>query len=165
MSPFSFNLYVQHLIECLDRKCLGCHMGNALVAPCADALNAMLKVCELYAGEHDTIFNSYTTKLMHCTMNNQSPGSIQFMRKQLNVITKCTLLGVEILNNFSVDIGHSVKQFNCLYMGLYLEFKYVQCDVLSNTVSTYCLDAYVSQLWDYEEKRIEKSIMWLGEKQ
>ena len=126
------------------------------MAPSADALNAMLKVCEIYAGEHDIIFNSNKTKLMHFTMNNQSHGSIQFMRNKLNVITKCTLLGVEILNNFSADIDHSVKQFNCKYMSLYLDFKYLQCDVLSNMISTYCLDAYASQLWDYEDKRIEK---------
>ena len=28
MSPLLFNLYVQDLIECLDRKGLGCHMGK-----------------------------------------------------------------------------------------------------------------------------------------
>ena len=28
MSPLLFNLYVQYLIECLDRKGLGCDMGN-----------------------------------------------------------------------------------------------------------------------------------------
>ena len=88
-----------------------------LVAPSADALNAMLKVCEVYAGQHDITFNSNKTKLMHFTMNNQSLGSIQFMRNKLNVnITKCTLLGVEILNNFSADIDHSVKFFYCKYM-------------------------------------------------
>ena len=32
-------------------------------------------------------------------------------------------------------------------MSLYLDFKYLQCDVLSNMISTYCLDAYASQLW------------------
>ena len=80
MSPLLFNL-----IEYLDRKGLGCHMGNhfsgcfiyaydmLLVAPSADALNAMLKVCELYAGEHDITFHANKTKLMHFTMNNQSP--------------------------------------------------------------------------------------------
>ena len=41
-------------------------------------------------------------------------------------------------------------------MSLYLDFKYLQCDVLSNMISTYCLDAYASQLSDYEDKRIEK---------
>ena len=43
------------------------------------------------------------------------------MRNKLNVITKCTLLGVEIWNIFSTDIDHSVKQFNCKYMSLYLD--------------------------------------------
>ena len=41
-------------------------------------------------------------------------------------------------------------------MSLYLDFIYFQCDVLSNMISTYCLDAYASQLWDFEDKRIEK---------
>ena len=91
------------------------------MAPSADALNVMLKVCELYAGEHDTTFNSNKTKVMHFTINNQSAGSIQFMRNKLNVITKCTLFGVEILNIFSADIDNSVKQFNCKYMSLYLD--------------------------------------------
>ena len=62
MPPLLFNLYIKNLIGYLDRKSLGCHMGNnfsgyyiyaddiILVAPSADALNAMLKVCELYAG-------------------------------------------------------------------------------------------------------------------
>ena len=74
------------------------------------------------------------------------------MRDKLNVITKCTLLGVEILNNFSADIDYSIKQFNCKYMGVYLDFKYLQSDM----ISTYCLDAYASQLWNYDDKRIEK---------
>ena len=66
------------------------------------------------------------------------------------------MLGVESLNNFSADIDHLVKQFNCkYYIRVYLYFKYLQCDIfLSNMISTYCLDA--SQLWDYEDTRIEK---------
>ena len=28
MSPLLFTLYIQDLIECLDRKGLGCHMSN-----------------------------------------------------------------------------------------------------------------------------------------
>ena len=56
-----------------------------LVAPSGYALNAMLKVCEIYAGEHDITFNSNTTKLMYFTINNQSPGSLQFMTNKLNI--------------------------------------------------------------------------------
>ena len=80
----------------------------------------------LYAGEHDIAFNSNKSKLMHFTMKNRSPGSIQFMKNKLNVITKCTLLGVEIYNNLSADINHSLEQFNCKYMSLHLDFKYLQ---------------------------------------
>ena len=65
--------------------------------------------------------NSNKTKLIYFTINNNSLGSIQFMRNKLNVITKCTLLGVKVLNIFSADNDHSVKQFNCKYMSLYLD--------------------------------------------
>ena len=41
-----------------------------LVTLSADTLNAMLKVCELYAGEHAITFSSNKTKLMHFTSNN-----------------------------------------------------------------------------------------------
>ena len=57
---------------------------------------------------------------------------------------------------FPADIYHSVKQFNCKYISVYLDFKYLQCDALSNMITTYCLDAYASQLWDHEDKHIEK---------
>ena len=68
------------------------------------------------------------------------------MRNKINVITKFTLLGVEILNNLSADIDHSVNYANCKYVSLYLDFKYLQCDVLSNMISTHCLEACASQL-------------------
>ena len=75
-------------------------------------------------GKHDITFNSNKTKLMHFTTNNQSPVSIQFMRNKLNIISKWTLLSVEVLIIFSADSDPSVKQFNCKYVSLYLDFKY-----------------------------------------
>ena len=78
------------------------------------------------------------------------------MRNKLNVITKCTLLGVEGMNNLFDDIDNSVQQFNCKYMSVYLDFKYLQCDVSSNMIFTYCLDAYTLQLEDAEDTGIEK---------
>ena len=77
----------------------------------ADALNTMLRVCEQYAGDHSPKSNEIIIK-RNFTINNQSPGSIQFMRNKLKVIYKCTLPGVEVLNYFSADIDHSVNKFN-----------------------------------------------------
>ena len=109
------------------------------MTPSADALNVIFNVCEIYAGDHDITFNPNNTKLMHFTINiYQSPGSIQFIRNKLN--------GVVVWNIFSTDIYHSVKQFNCKYISVYLDFKYLQCDVLSSLISTYCCETYASQL-------------------
>ena len=57
-----------------------------LVALSADALNAMLKVWELYAGKHDITFNPNITKLRHITINYKSPESIQLMRNKLKLL-------------------------------------------------------------------------------
>ena len=59
------------------------------------------------------------------------------MRNKSNVITKCTLLGVEVLNKLILIILLNNLTLNIC---LYFDFKYLQCDVL-------------------------KSIMWHGEKQ
>ena len=55
-------------------------------------------------------------------------------------------MGAEGLHNLSSHIDHSVKQFKCKYIIVYLDFKYLQCDVLSNMISTYCFDACTLQL-------------------
>ena len=47
-----------------------------------------------------------------------------------------------------------IRQFNCKYMSVYLDLQYLQCDVLSNMISTYCLDGYESQLWEYEDSGV-----------
>ena len=78
MSPLLFNLYAQDLIECLDRKGLGCHMGNhfsgcfiyaddiTLVALSAYALNAMLKILSYM--QENMILHSTQIKLNWCSL-------------------------------------------------------------------------------------------------
>ena len=49
-------------------------------------------------------------------------------------------------------------------MSIHFDFKYLQCHVLSNMISIYCLNAYASQQWDLGIN-VLNSIMWHGEKQ
>ena len=77
MSPLLFNVYMQYLIETLERRGLGCHRVIVLLgcfiyaddvtflAPSCQSLNEMLNICELYALEHDIVFNPGKTRCMH----------------------------------------------------------------------------------------------------
>ena len=90
MSPLLFNVYMQYLIETLERRGLGCHMGNrftgcfiyaddiTFLAPSCQSPNEMLNICELYALEHDIVFNPGKTRCMHFHNGNLHPGSVHF---------------------------------------------------------------------------------------
>ena len=67
------------------------------------------------------------------------------MNSVLSYVKECTLLGVKILPDFSSDIDLSVKNFNKKFMSVYLDFRHLQCDVLSKMVALYCLDVPTSK--------------------
>ncbi len=168
MSPLLFNLYVQDLIDSLEHKGMGCHMGNlftgcfiyaddiVLLAPSSQSMNYMLKYCESYAIEHDILFNPDKTKCMYFGSSNCEPGKLTFMKDTLEFVSDCTFLGIKVVDDFSADIDLAVNKFRTKFMSLYLDFRHLQCDVLSKMVSTYCLDVYGSPLWDYEIGNVDR---------
>ena len=60
-----------------------------------------------------------------------------------------------MLPAFKADINAAVQQFNVKCISMLLDFKHLQCDVLSKLIGVYCLDVYGAQLWDYESGRAE----------
>ena len=115
----------------------------------------MLNICELYALEHDIVFNPGKTRCMHFHNGNLHPGSVYFMNNRLQFTETCSLLGINVLPDFKADINAAVQQFNVKCISMLLDFKHLQCDVLSKLIGVYCLDVYGSQLWDYESGRAE----------
>ena len=115
----------------------------------------MLNICELYALEHDIVFNPGKTRCMHFHNGNLHPGSVHFMNNRLQFTETCSLLGINVLPKFKADINAAVQQFNVKCISMLLDFKHLQCDVLSKLIGVYCLDVYGSQLWDYESGRAE----------
>lgn len=88
LSPFLFNLYVDDLINMLQSKGYGCHVGNIwigcimyaddilLLSPSVAGLQKMLDLCVLYAADVGITFN--TTKSM-CMMIGSKHGMISCM--------------------------------------------------------------------------------------
>ena len=106
----------------------------------------MLNICELYALEHDIVFNPGKTRSMHFHNGNLHPGSVHFMNNRLQFTETCSLLGINVLPDFKADINAAVQQFNVKCISMLLDFKHLQCDVLSKLIGVYCLDVYGSQL-------------------
>ena len=69
-SPTLFCVYIDDLLKRLKNSGLGCYIGNiyaddlTLLAPTAEAMRFMLKVCSDYATEFSIMFNPNKTKCM-----------------------------------------------------------------------------------------------------
>ena len=117
---------------------------------------SLLNVCELYANDHDIIFNpSKTTCSYFSLKSDKSPGEmLRFMNNDVVYVDKCTFLGISI-SNCDVTDRNIQKSAQCLYgraNELLSDFKVLSRDMKSNLFATYCLDAYGSQLWPFYNK-------------
>ncbi|MBL0732344.1 MAG: hypothetical protein JJW03_05785 [Desulfosarcina sp.] len=69
LSPILFSVYMDDLFERLEKRGVGCNMGNyfvgclayaddlTLLPPSKKALQIMTIICQGYASDHDVIFN------------------------------------------------------------------------------------------------------------
>ena len=76
MSPLLFGIYVDGLLERLEKSGIGCNVGTKycgaigyaddviLLVPSISGLRKMINICEQYALEHDVIFNGKKSKLL-----------------------------------------------------------------------------------------------------
>ena len=73
LSPILFTVYIDELLQGLQKLGVGCHCEGmffcyaddlALIAPSAHALRRMLQVCSDFASEKNLIFNAGKTQLI-----------------------------------------------------------------------------------------------------
>ena len=71
LSPVLFTAYLDELLQRLSTLDIGCHVGHHYVGSlcCADdiallALRILLRECELFATDHNLIFNAAKTQLI-----------------------------------------------------------------------------------------------------
>ena len=70
----------------------------------------------------------------------------KFIRNKLNVITKCTLPGVEVLKTNSTDMDYTCNHLNCKYMSIYLDFKYVYKFITIWYIHNTCMSYFIHYL-------------------
>ena len=125
--------------------------GITLLGPTRSSILSMLNVCDIYARNMDIVFNQAKT---HCIFPPAHPNSLtglplHFMNTDVVFfLSSCTLLGImspakivltEIYHNLYKKLYHRSNE-------VMPDFKSLSRNVKSQLFSTFCLEAYGSQL-------------------
>ena len=125
------------------------HLGNYISDSIHDR-HILNNICDLYAHNHDIIFNPSKTTCIHFLCHQSSfPGKkILFMGTAIKFVSEITFLGISIKNNDVTDHNIS-KTFRIFYHKtnqVMNDFKYLHRNIKFQLLSSYCLDVYESQL-------------------
>ena len=134
LSPILFTVYIDELLQHLQKLGVGCHWEGmfvgglcyaddlALIAPSAHALRRMLQVCSDFASEKNLTFNAGKTQL-NCFRSHKSvvvDERFEFCGQELTFTDIVVHLGHTLSCNLSgsEDIENKTKDFirsaNCL---------------------------------------------------
>lgn len=171
LSPLLFNIYMEDLVILLKKFTIGCNVTGTysgvfiyadditLLAPSCSGLNVMLRMCEAYAEKHRIQFNALKTKCM-CFSDNDVDEDIHpnivFMNSQLSLVNECVLLGIPISKKLEPVISYSLNRLYANCNRVLLDFKRLPFDTQFSLLSSYCGDAYGSQLWCYESRYVNR---------
>ena len=82
LSPTLFSVYMDDLFERLQKRGVGCYMGNyfvgclayaddlTILAPSKKALQIMINICQGYAADHDVILMAQKANLLYFEAEN-----------------------------------------------------------------------------------------------
>jgi len=186
ISPVLFCVYFDTLLISLSQTGTGCHVGSffvgarahaddlVLLAPSANAMRHMLRLCDDYAAQFNVVLrpNASKSKCLCCSpagaakqvtpadsLPSFSIGSwvIELVDKWPNLghfITKECTDSDDILNKKSSLIGQINK---VLY-----NFREVNCQTKTRLVTTYCTSFYRAQLWDLSRSISSPSVLLGG---
>ena len=95
-----------------------------------------------------------------------SVAPLYFDGSPINCVHECDLLGITLSSNRCTDnvIGKAVMKFNIKSNEVFSDFKLLPCYIKSKLFTTFFIDAYGCQLWNFESKEVHH-FMSLGEKQ
>ena len=165
LSPYLFNAYTDGLSECLDMSGIGCHyLGSVnhlsyaddmvLLSPTPQGLQKMLEICEVYASNHDIIFNTKKTVCLAILPNlfkHMVLPDIVLCGNVLSYVDSFKYLGFHISNSSSksddVELRHQYRLMCCRANSLIRKFALCSYSVKKYLYSTYCSNISGVHLW------------------
>ena len=176
LSPILFCVYVDELLNRINKSGLGCHIGHisysglgyaddvSILTPSVHAMQSLIHICEDFAKEYNVIFNAKKTMCMRIGNNGNPPARV------------LTLYGVPLTWNRSVkhlgnvitcdlkdndDIRFKKGIFISQVNKLNYKMSAVSGNVKGRLLQTYCCSWYGCQTWDLFSKSVKQmTIEW-----
>ena len=171
LSPILFTIYINDLLDELEKAGVGCHWNQhfvgalcyaddvALLAPSPAALRLMLNTCLLFAESHNLVFNAGKTQLIAFSRTAPAVTAstfFSFCGQQLKFCKTVTHLGHILSCDLSDDPAIiAVKKDLCRKANFMLH-TFSCCDsyTKSNLFRSFCLSLYGSSLWLASSKEL-----------
>ena len=133
----------------------------SLLSPTLTGIKEMLNICEMYAIDHDIIFNAKKSQLLcFSSTSNCAKGTINIKMQNSQPIPhvdSCMHLGNELCsNNRNVLIGNAVSDLNCRLNNLLADFSHCDSNTLSLLFQSYCMNIYGSQMWQFNTRFVNQ---------
>ena len=179
LSPLLFSLYIDPLITNIQSCRSGCYMGDVpsnifgyaddlvLLSPSLTGLKKLISICEEFGNDHSIKFNGDKSKCM--LFSNRGNNYRNFTVSLNNVILENVDSFKHLGNHIScfnkgkgvIDIEPIIKDMKVICNILINEFGYMDTQIKKKLFNTHCLCLYGSQLWDLDNKKIERlSVEW-----
>ena len=156
---------------------LGCHIGNVfcgslsyagdiiLLAPSFKSLNCMLLICERFAKEYETVFNTSISKLTLFPDLGNTKLIIPFVGGAIKHVADHSNLGCIIgAESDRKNIERTISHFYAKLKVLVRDLSYVNFDIKYLLMKTYCMSVYGSLLWRSLIATTLIGFMWPGVK-
>jgi hypothetical protein len=154
LSPTLFCLYMDGLLQELEKSGVGCYVGHKFVGsigyaddlliltPTLHALRVMIHKCEKYALDYDIKFNGSKSQLMVYGDNNIDTDVYVFGDK-VNIVTEMKYLGYKLSNDVSDSmIKPVINDFVSKFNSFTAYFDKIRCDVKNVLFKQYCTSFY-----------------------
>ncbi len=173
LSPILFTIYIDGLLEELRASGIGCHVGQTfagafgyagdivLLSPSIDAMKHCIKICEAYSTKYQIRFNPSKSKLM-CFNADHIDVPLLLCGQPISEVDHEVYLG----NHINLDISdrsitRAVNSFNGKSMHIIADFNMIDCFSLCRLHSTYCMNLYGCELWNYNSNYVnEMFVAW-----
>jgi len=170
LSPLLFTIYMDVLLDKLQKNGVGCWLQNqffgclcyaddlCLLCPSVTGLQKMLHICEEFGKEYNIIFNASKTQ---CIKFNRAKTkddlNIVFDGKLLEWTDKLKYLGNWLQYNLSEDteISHKRGELIGATNNIIANLHFLDRKTLSYVFNTFACHFYGSQAWSLNDKYIE----------
>ena len=169
-SPILFTVYIDELLQRLEKSKIGCHVGHeyfgalgyaddlTLLCPSITGLQSMVDICTTFAKEFDIKFNPDKSVCLAFTKYQLGTRdyNITIDGKKLKWQNNVLYLGNYLNSDLNDDMDIHKKK--CVFIGrsnqVITDFRSIQRNICSRLFNTYCCYYNGAEAWDLRNKSL-----------